>query len=109
MSAAKPTRISLPPPRFGDDDDTVSDTDNVTPVASPPRPGARVSFSQRKHRPSRNAVWRAPVDEESGMVSPAISERPPIPSALVTPGETLSTPLPVLPMIVLSIVSVLPA
>ena len=61
--------------------------------------------------PSRHASWVRPnilsmltsQDEELGVKSPT-SERPPIPSALHV-REPDSTPLPVLSMIVLSIVS----
>lgn len=70
--------------------------DNATPTRQ------RLSLSGRLPKPSRDSPWRRIVDEELG--SPAALERPPIPSALAPTDETLSSPLPVLPMIVLSIV-----
>lgn len=70
--------------------------DNATPTRQ------RLSLSGRLPKPSRDSPWRRIVDEELG--SPEALERPPIPSALAPTDETLSSPLPVLPMIVLSIV-----
>lgn len=66
----------------------------------------RTSFSQAHHRPSFISRWGRGQDEEVG-VNPAVSDRPAIPSALEPKGETYSTPLPVLSMVVLSIVRAL--
>ena len=95
-----------PPPArvFGGADDAffAADGDSTDPtITARPRPG-RISFS----RQSLAARWRGAGDEEAAAV-PALtptSERPPIPSALQQSAETYTTPLPLLPMIVLSIV-----
>ncbi|KAH8118483.1 major facilitator superfamily MFS-1 [Phellopilus nigrolimitatus] len=68
--------------------------------ATPTRP--RKSFASRFRAQSRSSFWRNVADEEIG--SPTVSERPPIPSALPPSGETFSAPLPILPMVVLSII-----
>jgi|SRR3984957_10623757 len=64
----------------------------------------RLSSDQSQHRPSFTARWRNNQDAESGRTLSHVGERPPIPSALQPSGETYSTPLPALSMIVLSIV-----
>src|ERR1700728_4110279 len=63
------------------------------------------SFGQGQHRPSFTARWRGNHDAESGRALSQTGERPPIPSALQPAGESYSTPVPLLSMIVLSIVS----
>ena len=65
----------------------------------------RISFNQIQHKPSLTSRWRS-RDEEDG-IPPASPGRPPIPSALEPKGESYSTPLPALSMIVLSIVRTL--
>ena len=70
-------------------------------TTTPTRP--RLSLGGRARKPRRESLWRGLEDEETGL--PGESERPPIPSALAPSGETLSNPLPIVPMIVLSIVS----
>ena len=64
----------------------------------------RRSFVARLRQASKATSWRDLMDDEP-FLSPAASERPPIPSALPLSGEATNTPLPVVPMIVLSIVS----
>jgi hypothetical protein len=99
MSTQRPSRISLPP---------------ATPVSPSPGPtpdnltsggggGRAVSFSASRPRRQSASRWRQLVDDESGL-EPA--GPPPIPSAVQPAGDT--TPLPMLSMIVLSIVSVQP-
>lgn len=83
-----------------------NDTDPATPAsgserATPTRP--RSSFVSRLRTMSQGSAWRKLADEE--LASPGLVDKPPIPSALAPSGESLSTPLPILPMIVLSIVS----
>lgn len=98
MSAQKPSRIALPKRNsFNDSALDVAESPDADPRFSPRRPG-RVSFSTPQNRPSER--WRALRDEED-LVEPA--GPPPIPSALKPEGDV--TPLPVLSMIVLSIVS----
>jgi hypothetical protein len=81
----------------------VDDTPDSTSTAR--RILGRVSFGAGSHhRPSFAARWRDTTDEEGAVATP-MSERPPIPSALQSAGEAYTTPLPVLSMIVLSIVS----
>ncbi|KAL5527526.1 hypothetical protein ACEPAG_6327 [Sanghuangporus baumii] len=91
---------------MGYTEDSTLFTDNGTPdsveghrVAEATHP--RRSFVSRLRRASRASVWKNLPDED--LISPS-SERPPIPSALAPSGETISHPLPILPMIVLSIV-----
>ncbi|TDL25171.1 major facilitator superfamily MFS-1 [Rickenella mellea] len=99
---SKPNLIPIPPNPLAEQENAGLEADDLlTPTPETRRP--RVSFSQRTHRPSRGAHWKPFLDEESGLQSPSATERPPIPSALTTPGEPFSTPLPVMPMIVLSI------
>jgi hypothetical protein len=110
----RPTRINLPP-RTGAFTSSALETDDVpTPPASgasasmltPPtqrQNAPRVSFSAvRHHRPSVGQRWRAIADEEGGLDG-SVLDKPPIPSALGAAGDV--TPLPILSMIVLSIVS----
>lgn len=105
MAAANPSqRHDIPYTRtLGRTD---PDESNTTPGPSasdhamPTR--ARASFASQMGRITQGYPWRKINDEETA--SPSPSERPPIPSALA-PGESASTSLPVLPMIVLSIVS----
>lgn len=95
-----------------DVEDTASP--HITPSSSQPiprnrRPSGRVSFSTvLQHRPSFVSRWRNNTgDEESGPLPSPKPERPPIPSALQPPPEMYSTPLPMLSIVVLSIVSLL--
>lgn len=94
-------------PRMGYTEDSTLFTDDGTPssveghgVAGATHP--RRSFVSRLRRASRASLWKN-LPEEEELVSPS-SERPPIPSALAPSGEIVSSPLPILPMIVLSIV-----
>jgi hypothetical protein len=108
MSSTKPDRISTStPPRrtfaLGAGDSALDDND-TTPVAAASRLG-RMSFGQSQHRSSFAARWRGVADEEGRLTGMPTSERPPIPSALQPSGEPCTTPLPVLSMTVLSIVS----
>ena len=66
-----------------------------------------MSFSNvLKHRPSFIDRWKSQAADEEANV-PA-SPKPAIPSALQPPPEVYSTPLPLLSMVVLSIVSAVP-
>lgn len=58
---------------------------------------------RRMLRPSMSSHYRTLLDEPNG--GPLSSDRPPIPSALPISSSDESTPLPKIPMIVLSIVS----
>ena len=98
MATPKNRRISVAAP-LGEES-----TDFGTPIREDGTPthGRRSLLSQLR-RPSRTSLLRNIPDADDELVSP-ISERPPIPSALPSSGEVASTPLPILPMIVLSIV-----
>lgn len=98
---------STPRRVFGNDDsalDVNSETPASTGGGDHPRVLGRVSFSQGQHRPSFISRWRRTQDVEEGLGPAGTPERPAIPSALEPKGESYSTPLPVLSMIVLSIV-----
>jgi hypothetical protein len=100
----------MPPRRsFGiDPNDSALADDDINDLVEQPqarRVFGRISFDQSQHRPSFTARWRNNADVENGKVPTPVDERPPIPSALQTPGEIPTTPLPLLPMVVLSIVS----
>ncbi|KAL5530280.1 hypothetical protein ACEPAF_6537 [Sanghuangporus sanghuang] len=91
---------------MGYTEDSTLFIDNGTPSSVEGHRGAgsthpRRSFVSRLRRASRASLWKNLPDED--LISPS-SERPPIPSALAPSGETISSPLPILPMIVLSIV-----
>ena len=121
----RPTRVS------GFNEDSAVDTAESSPLRQSPSransqqtaqplgqatPTQRRKLSERlsftgvlRHRPSFVERWRtAGGDEEAGlggeMPSPKV-ERPPIPSALQPTSEVYSTPLPMISMTVLSIVS----
>ena len=99
MSVSKSDGLSALVSRvFGDQNDTALEE------------GAAASKPLRStHDHSNQQMNGHTRDLESGIPSPARSERPPIPSALPSSGEAASTPLPILPMIVLSIVSFSPS
>ena len=111
MSIPRTTRV------FNSQNESALDSEHGTPQATTPtgvntgisaRP-QKASFSSqrfRAHRPSRVSNWRSIADEEL-LLSPSGggSDKPPIPSALPQHGESHVSPLPILPMIVLSIVS----
>ena len=113
MPTTKTTRI-FGATAQGATSDSVHDNDNgTTPtgvntgISTRPKP----SFSSQRFRsrkPSRLSNWRSIADDESLLSPPAGgADKPPIPSALPQHGEPYVSPLPVLPMIVLSIVSFL--
>jgi hypothetical protein len=101
-----------PPPRrtrtFGagepfDDSPTFTHRESVNPAR---RLLARLGIGRRRGGASVIARHQGNHnDEESAPDASINSERPPIPSALHSSGEAYTTPLPVLSMIVLSIVS----
>lgn len=100
MSVSKQTGISNTARRiYGEQSEPLLDEESETPNSSGPS-------MQRPHMSSNQGQQRTIHDEEIGVISPSHSERPPIPSALPSYGETTSTPLPILPMIVLSIVCI---
>ena len=82
----------------------LDDEDDAVQQPQVRRVFGRVSIGENQHRPSFTARWRSNPDVENGKVSTTANERPPIPSALKTSGEIPTTPLPLLPMVVLSIV-----
>lgn len=83
-------------------DDELASTAN-SPSALPNRRPSRISFTKR----SSFSRWRSQADEEMGDGGGGTPVPPPIPSALQQSNESTSTPLPMLSMIVLSIVSAL--
>ncbi|KII87638.1 hypothetical protein PLICRDRAFT_42144 [Plicaturopsis crispa FD-325 SS-3] len=89
--------MSTPRRSFGVNESALDDNDTPNDQPTARRLFGRLSFNRSQHRSS----WRAVPDEEGGE-GPA-DERPPIPSALQTPGEAYTTPLPALSMVVLSI------
>ena len=102
---------------FNSQNESALDSEHGTPQATTPTGvntgisahPQKASFSSqrfRAHRPSRVSNWRSIADEEL-LLSPSGggSDKPPIPSALPQHGESHVSPLPILPMIVLSIVS----
>lgn len=102
MSTGPPRHIPLPAPSFPQGPQ-VSSSPKITSPNSHKLP--RISFGARSYRrPSQ--PYRAKFDvgdeEIGGHEEYAIGVKPAIPSALPEQG---ATPLPVLPMIVLSIVS----
>ncbi|KAI0266493.1 hypothetical protein BC834DRAFT_874860 [Gloeopeniophorella convolvens] len=91
---SRPSSTGPPAARvFGSGDDI--EGDNRSSGVSPLR---RII----SHRPSILSGWRSVANDEA-VPSPAHEERPLIPSALQQPGEPYTTPLPKLPMAVLSI------
>ena len=126
MSSSPPTPIPIPP--LNPLEDLAQDAGTPSPGSPPlgyvpPRLqlqenmlGRRVSFSQSQPAVRRSSGvpltrtisttgWRSVRDTEA-LLSP-VSERPPIPSALTSGGPRglYATPLPKLPLVVLSIVS----
>jgi hypothetical protein len=113
MSTPKTTRV------FDAQNESALDSEYGTPQALTPPTGVNTGISARPqkssfssqrfraHRPSRASNWRAIADEELLLSSSGGggSDKPLIPSALPQHGEMYVSPLPVLPMIVLSIVS----
>src|SRR5262245_13817228 len=102
-----PNRFTKPPKRtFGGEESSLEVDDTPESTGSPARRFlGRISFGgASRHRPSFVARWRNSTEEEGAGLTP-MSQRPPIPSALQSAGETYTTPLPVLSMSVLSIVS----
>ncbi|KAG2143017.1 hypothetical protein DEU56DRAFT_792996 [Suillus clintonianus] len=104
------TRIPLQPPNVGSLRSNApprrffgmrNDTEEDDEPSGLERSTRRASGGQNHRRPSFVSRWRTSADMESAIKSPAL-ERPPIPNALRS-SESDSTPLPVLPMIVLSI------
>ncbi|KDQ58534.1 hypothetical protein JAAARDRAFT_193093 [Jaapia argillacea MUCL 33604] len=101
----------MPPTRIFGTDESPLDVDS-NPLVGPPqssqpnrKPPGRISFSNITHRPGIISRLRGVNNDEENALdvgSPG-SERPLIPSALSQPGEEYSTPLPVLPLVVLSI------
>ena len=75
--------------------------------SNPRRSFSSRSFFRRSSRTGGSGSWRNIVDAEvENSMTAQVQERPAIPSALApSTGEAVSTPLPVLPMVVLSIVS----
>ena len=102
MSVPKSDGLSALASRvFGEQNDT--DFEGANAMPKQPKPTellSRTTYDQ----PSKPMHTQG-RDLENGLPSPAKSERPPIPSALPSSGEAATTPLPILPMIVLSIVS----
>jgi hypothetical protein len=97
---------STPRRSFGIDESALDDNSDTPASLSggeQRRILGRVSFNQSQHKPSFTSRWRSGQDEEGGIAA-EVPGRPPIPSALEPKGESYSTPLPVLSMIVLSIV-----
>lgn len=97
---------STPRRVFGVDESAldVNDTPGSAAGREQHRVQGRVSFNQSQRKPSFISRWRRNQDEEDGLGPTSPAERPPIPSALEPKGESYSTPLPTLSMIVLSIV-----
>ncbi|KAJ6595888.1 hypothetical protein DFH09DRAFT_1135898 [Mycena vulgaris] len=95
----------MPPRRsFGPDDSALDDRPESPEQTGVRRLIDRISFGNSQHRPSFAARWRyGSNDEGNDMTSTPTTERPPIPTMMQPAGETYSTPLPTLSMIVLSI------
>lgn len=114
MSTPKTTRIFNSSAQGGTNDSVFHDehatstspaTGVNTGISTRPKP----SFSSQKfraHRPSRVGNWRHLADDELPLSpSGGGGDKPPIPSALPQHSEPYVSPLPLLPMVVLSIVS----
>ncbi|KAF5343431.1 hypothetical protein D9758_011854 [Tetrapyrgos nigripes] len=100
---------STPRRTFGNDESALDD-EHETPTRSAMRRAlGRVSFGTASiRRPSFGARWRNDGnnrDPEGGPDPTATpsKERPPIPSVVQSSGESYMTPLPIIPMVVLSI------
>ncbi|TFK67854.1 major facilitator superfamily MFS-1 [Pluteus cervinus] len=101
MSMSQPDRISLPRRTFGVDESALDDSETPNEGNAVQRLLRRISTSASQHRPSFVLRWRNDATDADGTEGP--SERPPIPTMMQSSGETYSTPLPGLSMVVLSI------
>ena len=103
MSALNSRTSSVPVRTFGRQDSSVTESGNdgqPREISTARRFLGRISF--------RNLTGGRPTsferDGETGLTSPK-SDRPAIPTMMQPSGETYSTPLPKISMVVLSIVS----
>ncbi|KAJ8081544.1 hypothetical protein PM082_007389 [Marasmius tenuissimus] len=98
MNTPKSSRLGSTPHRsFGQEDSALDDANNTPSRSSMRRTLGRISSGIR--RPS----WASRLRDPDAVLEGAKPERPPIPSVVQPAGEAYVTPLPTLPMVVLSI------
>lgn len=103
MSAPRPG--TLPRRTFGVNESALDDSEGLPDQGAMRTILGRFSFGAQ-HRPSFVARWRRTAEgDDASLNSTPGGERPPIPTMMQPSGEAYTTPLPVLSMIVLSIVS----